>query len=317
LEFKKIDTMRQIDDSDMTHLYCACMKIHNLRAFSTIADTGSFMAAARQLRISQSSLSHAIADLEQELNLRLLERSRQGTQATDAGRRILTHARQIFVCLDSIRTEAANVAGLHSGRVRVGSIPSAAIAFLPKVIAQVSQEYPNVEVVLLEEPSQGMQHLVEWLDSNMIDLALLELPASGLRAFPLMADDLCAIFSASSPLGKRRKISIRELAKEPFVMSRYNSERLIWNAYADHKCSPQVRFEVQDIGTLVSLVREGLGISLVPRVAFPVAPDGVVLRPLHRPIRRQLAFVMRSPDRLSPAVEMFIRKAKELAGSRL
>jgi DNA-binding transcriptional LysR family regulator len=116
------------------------MKIHNLRALVTIADTGSFMAAAQQLRISQSSLSHAITDLEQELNLRLLERSRQGTQPTDAGRRILAYARQIFVCLDSIRTEAANVAGLHSGRVKVGSVPSAAIAFLPKVIAQVSQE---------------------------------------------------------------------------------------------------------------------------------------------------------------------------------
>jgi DNA-binding transcriptional LysR family regulator len=292
------------------------MKIHNLRALVTIADTGSFMAAAQQLRISQSSLSHAITDLEQELNLRLLERSRQGTQPTDAGRRILAYARQIFVCLDSIRTEAANVAGLHSGRVKVGSVPSAAIAFLPKVIAQVSQEYPNVEVVLLEEPSQGMQHLVEWLDSNTIDLALLELPATGLHVVPLMLDDLCAIVSASSPLGKRAKISIRQLAREPFVMSRYNSERLIWNAYADYRCSPQVRFEVQDIGTLVSLVREGLGISIVPRVAFPVAPDGIALRPLHRPIGRQLAFVLKSPERLSPAVEMFIRKAQELADSR-
>jgi len=291
------------------------MKIHNLRALVTIADTGSFMAAAEHLEISQSSLSHAIADLEQELNLRLLERSCQGTQPTEAGRRILTHARQIFVCLDSIRAEAANMAGLLSGRVRLGSVPSAAIAFLPKVIARVSHEYPNVDVVLLEEPSQGMQQLVEWLDSNMIDLALLELPAKGLHVVPLMRDDLCAIVSASSPLGKRTKISIRALAREPFVMSRYNSERLIRKAYADHNCSPQVRFEVQDIGTLVSLVREGLGISIVPKVAFPVAPDGVVLRLVHRPIRRQLAFVMKSVDRLSPAVEMFIRKAQELAGS--
>ena len=65
-----------------------------------------------------------------------------------------------------------------------------------------------------------------------------------------MSDELCAIVSKSSPLARRAKISTRELAKKPFIMSRYNSERLVSNAYAAHKCSPQVRFEVQDIGPL-------------------------------------------------------------------
>jgi len=288
------------------------MKLHHVRALAAIAETGSFMAAAKRLRISQSSLSHAIADLEEELNLRLLERGREGTMPTEAGRRILVHARQISASLDSIRAEAANMAGLLSGRVRVGSVPSAAAAFLPRLIAQVMHEHPQVEVVLLEEPSQGMQHLIEWLKNNVIDVALLELPVNGLHVVSLGSDELCVIVSKSSPLARRAKVSIRDLAEEPFIMSRYNSERLIWNAYADHKCSPQVRFEVQDIGTLVSMVREGLGISIVPRVAFPVVPDGVVLRPVNPSLRRELAFVTKSPDRVGPALGMFVRKAQEL-----
>lgn len=291
------------------------MRLHHVRALVAIADTGSFMAAAEHLRISQSSLSHAIADLEEELNLRLLERGREGTVPTEAGRRILVHARQISASLDSIRAEAANMAGLLSGRVRIGSVPSAAVAFLPRLIAQVLHEHPQVEVVLLEEPSQGMQQLIEWLKNNVTDVALLELPVNGLHVVSLMSDELCAIVSKSSPLALRAKVSIGELAERPFIMSRYNSERLIWNAYAAHKCSPQVRFEVQDIGTLVSMVREGLGISIVPRVAFPVVPDGVVLRPVNPSLRRELAFVMKSADRLSPALGMFMRKARELVKS--
>lgn len=283
-----------------------------MRALVAIAEKRSFTAAAKYLRISQSSLSHAIADLEEELNLRLLERGREGTAPTEAGRRILVHARQISTCLDSIRAEAANMAGLLSGRVRIGSVPSAAVAFVPRLIAQVAHEHPKVEVLLLEEPSQGMQQLIEWLKNNVIDVALLELPANGLHVVPLMSDELCVIVSASLFLARRAKISIRELAEKPFIMSRYNSERLIWSAYAERRCSPQVRFEVQDIGTLVSMVREGLGISIVPRVAFPIVPDGVILRPLHPSLKRELGFVMKSADLLSPALGMFMRKAQEL-----
>ena len=286
-----------------------------MHALLAIAEKGSFMAAAKLLGISQSSLSHAIADLEAELNLRLLERGREGTVPTEAGRRILVHARQISASLDSIRAEAANMGGVLSGRVRIGSVPSAAVAFLPRLIAQVAREYPQVEVLLLEEPSQGMQQLIEWLRNNVIDVALLELPVSGLHVEPLMSDELCVITAASSSLARRAKISIREMAEKPFIMSRYNSERLIWSAYSDHNCSLRVRFEVQDIGTLVSMVREGLGISIVPRVSFPVIPEGVVLRPANPPLKRELAFAVKSADRISPALRMVIRKGQELAKS--
>jgi len=291
------------------------MKLHHVRALVAIVENGSFMAAAEHLRISQSSLSHAIADLEEELNLRLLERGREGTVPTEAGRRVLIHARQISACLDSIQAEAANMAGLLSGKVRIGSVPSAAAAFLPRLIAQVAHEHPQVEVLLLEEPSQGMQQLIEWLKNNVIDIALLESPVNGFHVVPLMSDELCVIVPASLSLARRAKVSIQELAEKPFIMSRYNSERLIRSAFADHKCSPRIRFEVQDIGTLVSMVREGLGISIVPRVAFPVVPDGVTLRPVNPSLRRELAFVMKSADRLSPAIDMFMRKARELVKS--
>jgi DNA-binding transcriptional LysR family regulator len=289
------------------------MRIHQLQALVSIADSGSFTAAARQLKISQSSLSHAIAALEEELNISLLERSRQGACTTEAGLRILTHARQALSSLDSIRTEARNAAGLLFGRVRIGSIPSAVIEFLPKVIAHFSREHPQVEVILLEEPSQRMSQLLEWLRGNVIDVAIMEMPVSELKVLPLLQDELCAIVARSSTLAKRRRLSIKELADQPFVISRYNSETLIRTAYARYQQSPCFRYEVQDLGTLVSLVREGLGISIVPRVAFPAVPDGVVLLPLRPSLKRDLAFVMSPKESLAPALSVFIRKALGVA----
>jgi DNA-binding transcriptional LysR family regulator len=287
------------------------MRVHHLQALNAIAEAGSFTTAAQRLRISQSSLSHAIADLEQELGVSLLERNRQGAQPTEVGERVLVHARQALACLDAIRAEADNTAGLLSGRVRIGAIPSATVALLPKAIAQFSRQYPSVEVVLLEELSQDTKKLSEWLHTNTIDVALLELPVSDLHALPLLDDELCVLVAASSPLAKSTRISIRELVNEPFIMSRYSSQRLIQAAYARRKRSPQVRFEVQDLGTLINMVREGLGISIVPRLAFENLPDSVALVPLAPGIHRELAFALRSLELAPPAVRAFLRKAQE------
>jgi DNA-binding transcriptional LysR family regulator len=304
--------MNQIDGLDSYHIYCAWMKLHQLSALVAIADSGSFTSAGKQLRISQSSLSHAVTGLEQELGVSLLDRGRQGAKATDAGGRVLTHARQVLACLDSIRAEADNTSALVKGRVRVGSIPSATVAFLPRVIGRFTRQHPKVEVILLEEPSQEQQQLNEWLQTNTIDVALIQLPLAGSNVVLLMQDELRAIVSTRSALAERKRVSLRELAKQPFVMSRYSSESLIYAAYAKLRLSLVPRFAVQDLGTLVSMVREGLGISIVPRLAFSEIPEGVSLVPVLPRIRRELGLVLKSPEHSPPAVWAFVRQAQEL-----
>src|SRR5262249_1915947 len=183
------------------------MRLHHLHALTAIADSGSFTAAAKRLRISQSSLSHSISDLEGELNLSLLERSRQGARPSQAGLRILAHARQALASVESIRAEARSSAGQLFGRVKIGSIPRAAIAFLPKVIGPFCRENPHVEVVLLEEPSQGMEQLVKWLRGAVIDVAIMELPVPDLNVVPFLRDELCVIVASSSPAARAMRLS--------------------------------------------------------------------------------------------------------------
>src|SRR5580704_6688324 len=103
------------------------MEVHQLRALEAIVSEGSFLAAAKRLDLSQSSLSHAIAALESELGARLLDRGRYGAKLTDTGRRVRPFALQILTSLESIRSETGRTTGLLTGRVRVGSIPSAAV----------------------------------------------------------------------------------------------------------------------------------------------------------------------------------------------
>ena len=276
------------------------MNLHHLSALLAIADKGSFTRGAKSLHISQSSLSHAISDLEQELGVTLFLRDRHGAHLTATGHRLLTHARQALASLDSIRAEADHARGILSGRVRIGSIPSATVSFLPKVIAHFGRQHPQIQVLLLEEPSQSMQQLAEWLRTDAIDIAIVELPMSDLNVTPLIRDELCAIVSKKSILAKRKQLTVQELSRQSFVMSRYSSERLVQAAYAERKVSPVVRFEVQDLGTLVNMVREDLGISIVPRVVFSDTPPGVVLVPVVPRIRREIGVALKVSNILRP-----------------
>lgn len=293
------------------------MEIHQIRALDAIVSKGSYLAAAAHLDQSQSSLSHAIAALENELGTRLLERGRHGAKPTEAGRRVLPHIRQILASIEAIRAEANNLPGLVSGRVRVGSIPSAAVAFLPRVIARFTRAFPDVEVVLLEEPSQSTQTLGEWLREFMIDVALVQLPAPGMKSTLFMRDELCAILPSGSELSKLSRVSVRELCTEPFIMSRYTSVSLLNAAYARHNLTPRIRFEVQDRETLISLVKEGLGFSIVPRLAFPGTIAGITLVPVTPRIWRELGLAIRDQERASPALAAFVHCVEKVAARRL
>jgi DNA-binding transcriptional LysR family regulator len=186
------------------------------------------------------------------------------------------------------------------------------VAFLPKVVAHFRRAHPYVEVVLLEEPGQSAQPLEEWLRTQTIDVALLQLPSAGIETTTLMRDELRAIVPASSPLGRRRQLSIRDRANEPLVMSRYTSEQLR-AAYARHRLTPRVRFEVQDLGTLINMVREGLGFSIVPRIAFPAPLPGVTVVPVTPRIHRELGLAIRDQDHAAPALRAFVRPTEEIA----
>jgi len=134
-----------------------------------------------------------------------------------------------------------------------------------------------------------------------------------LNVTPLIRDELCAIVSKKSVLAKRKQLMVQELSRQPFVMSRYSSERLVQAAYAERRVSPVVRFEVQDLGTLVNMVREGPGISVLPRVVFSDTPPGVLLLPVVPRIRRELGLALKAPEHSPPAVSAFVQSLQELS----
>lgn len=125
------------------------MTLVQLQVLIAIADSGGFTAAAAQLGMSQSAVSHALGALEQELGVTLVERGRPGVRLSEAGKRIVAHARAMSSLEEHIRQEAAS-RGVAAGKLRIESFPSVSARLLPGILRRYTSRYLGVEVVLFE-----------------------------------------------------------------------------------------------------------------------------------------------------------------------
>lgn len=292
------------------------MNIPQLRAFVAVADAGGFTAAAEALGITQSGVSHAVAALEADLGARLFLRGRDGVTVSDAGRRVLPHAREVLAREERIRREGAAAAALETGKVRLGSFPSVSTRILPGVLAAFRRRYPGVEVVVFEGTDPEVRG---WIAARTVDAGVVTLPLppaageEGIEALPLAADDFLVALPAAHPLAAAPGLAVGRLAAEPFILSRSGCEATIHDLFAAAGVALRPRFEVLDMGTILAMVREGVGLTILPALALPPDAPGVRAVPIVPRVRRQLALGVRSPASLPPATAAFVAEARAWA----
>ena len=273
-----------------------------LRALLAVVDTGRFTLAAERLGISQSGVSHAVSTLEGDLGVPLLHRTADGAEPTEFGSRVVTLARRSVHLRDLIRLEAEAIRGLTGGVVRVGSFGvSASLRLLPPLLRAFAERHPGVEVRVLEGRDD---EVVSWVRSDRVDLGVVTMPAEAFDAVLLGQDEFVAVLPTAHPLAAEEAVGRSDLAAAPYIRSAGG-------------CDPglpgvTVRHEIRDVTTLVALVAEGLGVSVVPELALPLPlPDGVVTRPLAPRMPRQIALAARDRRELLPGARALYRLAME------
>src|SRR3981081_586167 len=132
------------------------VELQQLRYFVSVADTGKFTTAARDLHVAQPSVSKQVRKLEAELGAVLLERRRAGVVLTDAGAILLPWAKRVLADLDGARSEVAGLATLQRGRAPGGPTPSLSTVLLPRVLAAFHAEHPGVTLSVVEAGSRRL-----------------------------------------------------------------------------------------------------------------------------------------------------------------
>jgi DNA-binding transcriptional LysR family regulator len=285
------------------------MTLYQLEVFLAVVQTGSFTRAGELLFTSQSGVSHTIADLEKELGIVLFTRSRSSIKLTEAGERILPHAREMVILKSNINQVVAEEKGVTSGPLRIGAFSSFSANVIPRIFQAFRTRYPGVELLLFEG---SYEEIGAWLKGGTIDLGFLASPCEGLDIIQLASDPYVAVLPASHPLRKHDVISIAQLEHEPFLSLKSGCERLVMRAFQENGLSPNKLLEVADNSTLISMVEAGIGVSIVPSMILPAVPANIVVKPLNPPIARDIGLAVRSQDAISSAMEAFI---KETLGS--
>src|SRR5918997_6645675 len=225
------------------------LDIRRMKVLREVAAEGSFSAAAEALNFTQSAVSQHVAALERETGTQLVERMSRGVRLTEAGAVLVKHADVIIARLESAEEDLNAIAGLRCGRLRLVCFQSAGATVMPRAVATFHERHPEVELSMREsEPEQAAQ----LLKAGEADLALLyhhpAMSMPDLELTHLMDDQYDAVLPTSHRLAGRRRLSLSDLAGEPWIVSTppNGCRRLTEAASRDAGFQPRVAFEADD-----------------------------------------------------------------------
>lgn len=285
------------------------VNLFQLEVLVKVVDTENFTKAGEILGLTQSGVSHTISALEAELGISLLNRGRNGVTLTDAGERMIGHMRNILMDSQHLKQISAAIQGMEQGTIRIGSFPSVSAKLLPKILSQFTRLYPAISLELEEG---GYQDITQWVNQGTVDVGFVSLPVTGLEVIPLLRDPLMVVLPARHPLGQEPFVDLKQVVNELFIMPKSGCEALVRATFRSAGCAPHVLFEVEDNQTIISMVEEGLGYTIVPRLTLPPAINGATIVELRPVTHRQIGLAVKSLKDSTPAVRKFIEVASSL-----
>jgi DNA-binding transcriptional LysR family regulator len=290
------------------------MELRHLRYFVAVAEELHFRRAAARLHVSQPPLSQQIRQLEEEMGCRLLARTRRRVELTAAGEAFLRDARVLLAELEGAVATARRIDAGQTGRLRVNFVGSALLAGVPDIVQRFRAARPGIELELRERSTVEQLRAIR---ASAVDVGLVRLPLDDdaeLRVELVRRERTLAAMALDHPLAALRRIPLRRLAAEPFVLfpraQAPGFHDLLIGSVGAAGGPPEVVQYAPEMLTIIGLVAAGIGISLVPESVVRLALDGVTYRPVAGAPRAELAAITRAGDP-SPATRAFVAELRE------
>ena len=302
------------------------MRLRDLHVFSTVLRLGSMAKAAQELGVSQPSVSEVIADLENALGVRLLDRKSQGVEATAYGAAL---ERRSVAAFDELRQSIRDIEFLADpgrGELRLGCPESISAALLQPIVERFIRQYPQVVV---DVDTVNTQSFAQKLRERTLDVVLarggwpLEAPelVNDLQVETLFDDELVIAVGRQSPWARRRKIDLAELRNEPWILTTADvwNYRVIADAFRQRGAEPPTaRMKTISVHLRTNLAASGRFITTFPKSVLLFYADrfGLKRLPIDLPGSAWPIKMATLKNRtLSPVVERFIDCTKVVAKS--
>lgn len=241
------------------------LDLKQLRSFSEIAESGSFSKAAERLRIAQPALTRQIHLLEADLNTQLFDRHSRGVDLTEDGRAFLTRVRTLLRDAEQTRDEFRARSGVISGPVALAIAPALVDFLLGPVIAAYARDYPDVQIEIVEGFTG---YIEEWLTDGRVDLAVLydPRPDKRVRRETLVQEKLFVIGTDEMAFQPDTPVPLKWLATQSLITASRDQRlrEVIEAAAEEHNVDLKIAFEANSLNVHKALIREGLGVSILP-----------------------------------------------------
>jgi DNA-binding transcriptional LysR family regulator len=261
------------------------MELRHFRYFLAVAEELHFTRAALRLGISQPPLSQQIKQFETEVGTALFQRLPHGVALTEAGARLLPDARVILRLADEALDSARRAAEGETGIIRIGFTSSASFhPFVTGAIRDYRLAYPDVQLELIEGHTVRLIELFQAEHLNAAFIRPVPGETGGLVSHLLFREEMLVALPADHVLAGRDRVALGDLARETFILYPRRNGRALYDdivgACQAAGFSPRVGQEAPQMGSTVTLVAAGLGISIVPASMMHLAAPGVTYRPI-------------------------------------
>ncbi len=283
------------------------METARCRAFLAAAETGSFSKAAEALSYTPSGVNQLVTALEKELGFPVFRRNTKGVTLTENGEMLLPAVREFLRQEDRIFELSAEMNGLLIGSVTIAAYSSIATHWLPAVISAFQQDYPQIRIRLME----GIwQEVSKWLDDRAADIGFFSYQEGmPYEWIPLAEDPMLALLPKDHPLAGAEAYPLKECANDRFIMPALGCDDDVTALFAKNGIVPNVQFTTLESFSVMSMVEQGLGMSVMNQLITEKRICDVAKLPIDPPSQITLGIALHSKADISPAVRMFLKYA--------
>lgn len=271
--------------------------------FCKVAELGSFTRAAESCGYSQSAISQNIKALEQETGVSLLSRRKDGVQLTADGRDFFPYLQAVWQAEQALERRRQETMGLKNSVIRIGTFTSVSRNLLPPKMKAFKARYPDVRFVLRQGEYTSIP---QWIRQGEIDFGFVNQDAvDSMDTRLLYEDHMLAVLPQGHPLEQKPVIPLKELSREPLILLDEGDHSVLLDAFRQAGQTPNITYEVYDDYSILSMVRQGLGISVLYEKVVSGFESGLSLRPILEAPRRRVALAWSSWETMPYAARRF------------
>lgn len=278
------------------------MSLYSYKVFLEVVDSGSFVKASEKLNLSPSAVSHAVKSLENEFGFSLLSRNRAGASVTSSGERVLPYIRSLIKIQNNLEQEVNIINNYDVGAVRIGLFSSVASNWFIKILHDFKENNPGVDVIF----QQGdYADIMTWLKNGDVDMAFTtdEL-AKDTNFLPLREDPLICVTSEEYVPSDGKQMAPSDLKGSSLIINKECEQYDARSYLKENGIHADAYYETVTHQTLFAMVREGMGICLIPELVANVAREGVRKYPIKGRPSRIIGLTYSDPETISPTAKL-------------